>query len=149
MRSQKGLTLIELLAVVAIIGILGAVAVPTYTNQMQRARRSDAKTALEHVRAAQEMWRAEKGGYATDGGGATAEERLRSTMGVSAATISPYYTWNFSVKTTSSYTAQAIPAGSQISDRGGTLFINQNGTKWSVYGGTRRDYPNSECGWSR
>jgi type IV pilus assembly protein PilE len=149
MKSEKGLTLIELLAVVAIVGILGAIAIPSYNNYMQRARRSDAKTALEHVRAAQEMWRAEKGRYATDGGGSTAEERLRNTMGVSTATVSTHYTWSFSVKTTSSYTAQAIPRGSQTSDRGGTLFIDHNGAKWSVYSGTRRDYPNSECGWSR
>ncbi len=61
MGSNKGITLIELLLVILIVAILAAIAVPIYTNYMARARRSDAKVALEQVRAAQEMWRAERG----------------------------------------------------------------------------------------
>ena len=64
---DKGITLIELLVVILIIGVLAAVAIPSYSSYMQRARRTDAKTALEQVRAAQEVWRAERGSYATDG----------------------------------------------------------------------------------
>ena len=147
--DQKGITLIELLVVILIVGILAAVAIPTYTSYMQRARRSDAKVALEQVRAAQEMWRAEKGTYATDGGGETAEARLQNTMGVPATTINNNYNWNFTVKTAILFTAQAVPVGSQASDSGGSLFIDQNGTKWSVKGGITYTYPNSNCGWTK
>jgi type IV pilus assembly protein PilE len=126
-RYNKGLTLIELLFVILIVGILAAVAVPIYTNYMQRARRSDAKVALEQVRAAQEMWRAERGTYVIDGGGNTAETRLQTTMGAPATTINIYYTWRFTTKTATLFTAQAIPTGSQVGD--GTLTIDQNGTK--------------------
>ena len=66
MRSKKGLTLIELLVVIMIVGILAAVAIPAYSNYMIRARRADAKTALEQLRASQEMRRAERGSYTTD-----------------------------------------------------------------------------------
>ncbi len=76
MISNKGLTLIELLIVIVIIGILAAVAIPSYTGYMQRARRADAKVALEQLRAGQEMRRAERGGYSTD------ITELRNTWGV-------------------------------------------------------------------
>src|SRR5512142_188550 len=63
--NNKGLTLIELLMVIVIVGVLAAIAIPSYTNYMVRARRADAKTALEQLRASQEMFRAERGVYST------------------------------------------------------------------------------------
>ena len=131
MKSRVGLTLIELLMVIVIVGVLAAIAVPMYSGYMQRARRADAKTALEQVRAAQEMWRAEKGSYAIDDGGGTAVTKLRTTMGAPDTTISNYYTWDFTVKTATAFTAQATAIGSQAPD--GWLAINQDGTKTSQY----------------
>jgi type IV pilus assembly protein PilE len=141
---NKGLTLIELLVVILIVGVLAAVAVPVYTNYMVRARRTDAKTVLEQVRAAQEMWRAERGTYAVDGGGNTAETILRFTMGVPATTINIYYNWSFTVKNANAFTAQATPKGSQTGD--GWLAIDQNGTKTAQFGPA---YPNPDSRWSR
>jgi len=143
-RYNKGITLIELLVVVAIAAILAAIAIASYKSYIVRARRADAKTALEQVRAAQEMWRAEKGQYATDGGGATAEVKLQMTMGVPPTTISQYYTWSFTVKTATAFTARATPTGSQASD--GWLQINEQGTKTDAQG---RTYPNPYCKWSK
>ena len=127
MNSNKGITLIELLIVILIIGILAAVAIPGYTTYMQRARRADAKTALEHVRAAQEMWRAERGSYATDVGADTAETILQTTIGAPPTQVGDY-TWAFIVHTTATFTAEATPSTTrQASD--GWLRIDQNGTK--------------------
>ncbi|MFX1555470.1 MAG: type IV pilin protein [Promethearchaeota archaeon] len=64
-RNNKGFTLTELIITVAIIGILAAIVVPMYTNHIRRARRSDAKVALENVRAMEEQFRAERGSYTT------------------------------------------------------------------------------------
>ena len=50
---QKGLTLVELMVSVAVLAILASIAIPQYSKQTTKARRSDATTAL--VRAALEM----------------------------------------------------------------------------------------------
>jgi type IV pilus assembly protein PilE len=120
-KSNRGFTLIELLVVIVIIAILAAIAIPMYTGYVQRARRADAKTALEQVRAAQEMWRAEHGSYSAS------VVELQTTMGAPATNISDYYTWSFTATGANAWTAQATAQGSQVSD--GNLTIDQNGVK--------------------
>jgi len=53
---SKGFTLVELLVVVAIIGILAAVAVPAYFNHILRTRQADAYHNLLDIKSAQEMF---------------------------------------------------------------------------------------------
>jgi len=62
-KKNKGFTITELVITMAIIGILSAIIIPMYTNHIRRARRSDAKVALEDVRAMEEQYRAENGSY--------------------------------------------------------------------------------------
>lgn len=51
---QKGFTLIELMIVVAIVGLLAGIAYPAYTQSVEKSRRSDAMIALQELFAAQE-----------------------------------------------------------------------------------------------
>ncbi len=131
MKSNRGITLIELLVVIMIVGILAGVAIPIYTNYMQRARRVDGKTALEQLRAAQEMFRAERGRYSNDGDDGNAMILLSTTWGVPAT--SGDYNLSFVLSNANSFTAQADPfTARQQSDK--KLFINQDGRKWDEDG---------------
>jgi type IV pilus assembly protein PilE len=47
--AQSGVTLIELLTVMVVVGILAAVSIPAYRSYVRRAGRVDAKTALENA----------------------------------------------------------------------------------------------------
>jgi type IV pilus assembly protein PilA len=62
-NSKKGFTLIELMIVVAIIGILAAIAIPNFLRFQLRARSSEGKTNIAALRTAQESYQAEFGSY--------------------------------------------------------------------------------------
>ena len=66
MNSQRGFTLIELLVVVVIIGILSAIAVPTFLNQTAKAKQSQAKTTIGAVNQAQSAYRLDHTQFAGD-----------------------------------------------------------------------------------
>jgi type IV pilus assembly protein PilE len=64
-RYQYGVTLLELMAVVVIVGILASIAVPSYRGYILRAQRSDATAALLRVAAAQEKFYLQNNTYTT------------------------------------------------------------------------------------
>jgi type IV pilus assembly protein PilE len=127
MRGTQGVTLLELMIVVAIVGILAAVAIPAYDDYVTRSRRSDAYTGLETVRAAQEMYRAEYGLYA---GG------LGSLTGCSATMAGDNYTVSLTRTDNTHYKTTGQPKAKQASDywfridQDGTQEYSSDGTTW-------------------
>ncbi len=63
MKQKKAFTLIELMIVVAIIGILAAIAVPNFVKFQCRSKQSEAKGNLKALYVAQEAYRAENDTY--------------------------------------------------------------------------------------
>ena len=62
-KNQKGFTLIELLIVVAIIGILAAIAIPQFASYRQKAYNSAAQSDLKNMKTGMEAYNADNQEY--------------------------------------------------------------------------------------
>jgi len=62
-KSKKGFTLIELMIVVAIIGILAAIAIPNFIRYQLRSKTTEAKVVLGGIKTSEESFRAELDNY--------------------------------------------------------------------------------------
>src|SRR4028118_514736 len=67
-RQDKGFILIELLVVIIIIGILSAIALPSFLNQANKAKQSEAKQYIGSMNRSQQAVYAENGRFATSVG---------------------------------------------------------------------------------
>lgn len=133
-RSIRGFTLIELMVVVTVVGILAAIAIPSYQESIRKGRRGQAKADLVELAQMLERFRTVNGSYLNrkNGGG---QYDLPLTQ--SPRTGTAYYQLQAAVRTDSAFTLQAVPVegGPQVEDRCGTLSINQAGTKTATGGG--------------
>ncbi|AUM11959.1 type IV pilin protein [Ketobacter alkanivorans] len=66
MKSVKGFSLVELMIVIAIIGIIAAIAYPSYVDSVQKSRRADGRAALQEAAARQERFYTEANTYTGD-----------------------------------------------------------------------------------
>ncbi len=67
-RKEQGFTLIELMIVVAIVGILAAIAIPNFVGMQKRAKTTEAKSNLGQIWTLQEAYRAENDTYVAPAG---------------------------------------------------------------------------------
>jgi len=128
MKLQKGFTLIELLIAVAIVGILAAVAYPSYMDSVTRSRRADAQAALIGFAQAMERHYTTTGGYTGAGttGGNTGAPTIFSTKSPIDGTDT-YYNLTISSVAVSTYTILATPTGAQAGD--GNIQLTSTGAR--------------------
>jgi len=130
-RSKaKGFTLIELMIVVAIIGIIAAIAYPSYRNNVMATHRANAQADL--MKLAQWMERKYvQQDYSYEDGGAPTLPQTRSP-----ADGTKMYDLSLSAVGKNAFTLQAAPSGGQTDDRCGTLKLDQAGNKTATKGGS-------------
>lgn len=127
-HSQQGFTLIELMIVMAIVGILAAIAYPAYTDSVRKSRRADAKAALLEDAGFLERYYSTNFRYTATAGGSTGPTlQVLQVPRETGATA----TYNLSLQAVSdsSYTLQAVPTGAQTGDRCGTLTLTHLGVR--------------------
>lgn len=106
--SERGFTLIETMMVVAVIGILAALALPSFLDSIRKARRSDAFTALTGVQQAQERWRSNRGAYTTEL--TAAASAATPGLGLAEASAKGLYTLSIDAADATGYTVTATAA---------------------------------------
>lgn len=144
-RTSRGFTLIEMMIVVAVIGILGAIAYPSYTEYVLRSHRADARAQLLQAQLWMERAATANGVYPTN---ADRTKILPATL-TWANDSGKRYTIGLSASTNASFTLTATPkTGPQTKDKCGTLTVNHLGQQDVTSKPTGSSATASEC-WQR
>lgn len=119
---QQGFTLIELMIVVAVIGIILAIAYPAYQGNVEKTRRTTAQSEMMEL--AQALERYYTTNYSYVGAGLSFEYSPRGTPAAEA-----FYQFSLSGVSQNAYTLSATPQNAQAGERCGTLTLDQQGNR--------------------
>ena len=104
LNKRNGFSLVELMIVVAVVAILVALALPSYSQYVRKAKRGEAQQLLVNWANNQEIWRSHHTTYANAG----------TTLGVPTH---DNYTFSIAGVTSTTYTLTADPIGDQAKDK--------------------------------
>jgi len=132
--KARGFTLIEIVITVAIVGILVAIAVPSYQNHLRKGRRAEAQAFITQVAQKQQQYLLDARAYAV---GASALTDLSLTP---PTTVSSHYTVTVAAgATVPSFTVTAT-ATSSVQSPDGDLTLTHTGEKKRMVGGTDKGW---------
>jgi type IV pilus assembly protein PilE len=134
--KSRGFTLVEIMTVVVIIGILMAIAIPAYQDQMRKGRRTDAQTFVAQVAQKEQAYLLDARAYAL---GSTALTDLGLTT---PTTVAQHYTVTVEPATATtppSFTVVATPTSS-VQTADGTLKFLHTGDRQRWVGSTDKGW---------
>lgn len=127
-QRKKGFTLLELMIVVAIVGILASIAYPSYRKYVIRSNRGEAKAALLELAQYMERNFTEANAYnKLPSGTALTSSSLPYTQVPKSGTVNYNIQFKSGSPTASEFVLVAVPTGGQTADDCGSLTINQLG----------------------
>ena len=124
-NTRAGFTLIELMVAIAIIGILAAIAFPSYQDSIRKSKRAEGKAALLDLQNRLERYFIDKNTYASAciGSGCAAGTKILEN----ANTEHSYYTLSIPAQAQNSYTVKAAPTFTDT--QCGDLTLTNTGVK--------------------
>lgn len=123
--KMQGVTLIELMVVVLVVGILASIAVPSYRAYLLRSHRVEATAALLNLAAAQEKFYLQNNTYTTK-----LEDAPPDGLGLPAVTANDFYDIAIDSANAAGFQATATAKGGQADDSHCAEFtIDQTGTR--------------------
>lgn len=123
-RRQQGVTLIELMIVVAIIGIIAAIALPSYNNYVENARAADAKSALMSLANALERYHTQNTTYVGASIGGAADDIFPAEAPLDSSV--KFYDLVIANQSATAFRIEAQPKNGQ---GGGTIALLSNGQR--------------------
>ncbi len=134
-RTLRGVTFIEIMIVVVLIGIMTAIAYPNYRQFVARAKRTEARAALLKIATNQERFYLQNNSYTTD--------MMQLGFPVGAAFISDSDSYSISVTAANANNFTAVATYQRIDDEADKCLTFQIDGR-----GIRTSAPHADC-WSR